>query len=730
MLYENSDWGHSMGLELSRRRWATRLSLLATTLALLTGMAAEALAQRASAPLTGPIDERALATLEGNTRPEANAANDRGAVAADMRLDHMILQLRRSPAQEAAVERFADSLQDPASPNYHRWLSADEFGARFGASAADLDSIEGWLAAHGLTVNSVYPSGMEIDFSGTAGQVEAAFHTEIHHLDVGGVAHIANMSDPRIPAALAPAVAGIVSLHDFRPHNKHKPSPRFTDNNCDGPCYLMAPADLATIYNFKPLFRAGISGKGQTVAVAEDTDLYKTTDWTTFRTTFELNVFTSGTLITVHPTPKTGANNCRDPGVNSDDIEATLDAEWASAAAPDATIMLASCDNTATTDGVYLAILNLVNGKTTAPIISVSYGNCEAENGQAYNAAFNKLYQQAAVAGISVFVATGDTGASDCADDGTLGDGTKFGIGVNAWAVTQYNVAVGGTDFSDSYFGTNTSYWASTSVKPWGTAKSYIPETPWNDTCASSILAASFGFKTSYGTTGFCNDKTNGANFLAVGGGEGGPSGCYTGTPKANGVVGGTCKGYPKPSWQTGVVGIPKDGVRDVPDVAMFAADGVWWHYYMLCFTDPANGGGPCTANPASWPPGGGGTSYATPIVAGIQALVNQKKGGKTGNPAPTYYKLAATEYGKSGNPDCYSNRGKAVAATCIFNDVTFGDDIQDCKPPNDCYDPSGAYGVLSASDSLYEPAYRAGIGYDYPTGIGTINASNLVDHW
>ena len=131
----------------------------------------------------------------------------------------------------------------------------------------------------------------------------------------------------------------------------------------------------------------------------------------------------------------------------------------------------------------------------------------------------------------------------------------------------------------------------------------------------------------------------------------------------------------------------------------------------------------------SGWP-GGGGTSYATPIVAGIQALINQSTGAKQGNPAPTYYKLAATEYGASGSASCNSSKGNQIASTCIFNDVTFGDDDADCTGTENCYLPSGTYGVLSTSNSSYSAAYKAQTGYDFPTGIGTINAANLVNNW
>jgi len=688
----------------------------------------------ADAPLiTQPIDDQVRVMLGGNTRPEANAANDRGAVPDSMPLEHLQLELRRSPEREQQVEAFIATLHERTSPNFHRWLSATEFGERFGASAQDVEALEAWLTQRGFTVNAVFPSRMSIDFSGTAGEVTAAFHTEIHRLEVNGALHIANIRDPEVPAALAPIVSGVLKLNDFRPARKHRAQPKFTGDCGPGsPCFLMAPADLATIYDFNPLFHAAkpITGKGQTIAVVEDTDLYSDADWSNFRHIFGLTVYESGSLSTVHPEGPRGSARCSDPGVNADgdDVEAALDAEWSSAAAPDAKILVVACDNSNTIDGVQQAIQYLVDGVTPhPPIISVSYGECEADNGASLNAFFNTLYQQADAEGISVFVATGDAGPEDCAPN--YNPPATFGVGVNAWASTIHNMAVGGTDFGDTYEGTNAEYWGKSTGAPWGTAKSYVPEIAWNDTCASSELTEYNGFSVSYGKHGFCNSSA-GASYLELGGGEGGPSGCASGNPSIPNVVSGSCKGWPKPSYQQDLFGMPNDGVRDVPDVAMFAADGVWNHQYLLCFSDPNNYGAPCVGNPASWGQGGGGTSYATPIVAGIQALVNQKTGDRQGNPNPVYYHLAALEYGNAGDSHCDSSRGPSGAGACIFHDVTAGTDAQECAGPVECYQPGGKYGVMSSSDRNDEPTFETHPGFDYPTGIGTIDAANLVKAW
>jgi len=179
-------------------------------------------AQGARALITSSIDEGKLVPLPGNTRPEAVPENDRGMVADGFPMAHVLLQLRRPPEQESKLEQVLDELQDPKSPEFHKWLKADQFGQSFGVAQQDLDTITQWLQSHGFTVNSIYPSRMVIDFSGTAGQIRDAFHTEIHSLNVNGAEHIANLSEPLIPGALAPAIAGIVSLHDFKPRAQHE----------------------------------------------------------------------------------------------------------------------------------------------------------------------------------------------------------------------------------------------------------------------------------------------------------------------------------------------------------------------------------------------------------------------------------------------------------------------------------------------------------------------------
>lgn len=694
-------------------------------------------AQSRPALIKGPIDENRLHTLAGNTRPEAIAQNDAGAVPDDLLMEHMILQLARSSGDEKTLQEYIDSLHDPASPNFHHWTTAREFGATWGAAESDRAAIVEWLESHGFTVNSIASGGMTIDFSGTAGQVRDAFHTQIHYLNVNGVQHVANMSDPQIPEALAPAVTGIVSLHDFAPHALRRAHADYTFSAQGSTYQTLTPGDLAVIYDLNPLFAAGITGKNQTIAVIEDSDLYKTSDWETFRSTFGLTKYSSGSLTAVHPQPASGTNNCRVPGVaDGDDGEAAVDAEWASAVAPDAAIWVTACAGTRATFGGLIALQNLVNSSAPPSIVSISYGNCEAENGAASNASYNSIYQQAVAEGISVFVAAGDEGAASC-DAGE--SGATHGIGVSAYASTPNNVAVGGTDFGDTAAGTVSTYWSNKNSATFVSALSYIPEIPWNDSCASSLLATYMGFSTVYGSSGFCgsSEAENNGN-LVVAAGSGGPSGCATGTPSAMGIVGGSCQGYAKPSWQTDIAGNPSDKVRDIPDISFFAADGVWGHYLVDCWSDRRNGGSSCAGAPSTWD-GGGGTSYSTPILAGVQALVNQKHGGSQGNPNYVYYKLA-----EMNGFSC--NSSGASQSNCIFHNVTEGDNDVNCGGTVGCFGasetsggrhPHGGFrqfgndnGALSTSSTSLLPAYKAGSGWNFATGLGSIDVNNLVTNW
>jgi hypothetical protein len=178
--------------------------------------------------------------------------------------------------------------------------------------------------------------------------------------------------------------------------------------------------------------------------------------------------------------------------------------------------------------------------------------------------------------------------------------------------------------------------------------------------------------------------------------------------------------GYAKPSWQSGIFGNPADGVRDIPDVSLFASNGIWGHYVTVCFSDTTQGGTSCSGAPSTWA-GFGGTSASAPMMAAIHALVNEKWGSswqgsgasRSGNPDPIYYSIAKSEFGSGGNSSCYSINQpprEGLASSCAFYDITQGDNDIDCADTgsrgadkNNCYLPSGTYGSLS-TQALVSP--------------------------
>ena len=479
-----------------------------------------------------------------------------------------------------------------------------------------------------------------------------------------------------------------------------------------------------------PVWAAGHRGAGQTVVVIERTRI-SANDWNTFRSAFGLSGF-AGTLTQSTPT------GCTNPGqLNSGDQgEAALDAEWASVAAPDAAIKLVACKNTTTSDGIDLAVNAVVNSNPAPTIASLSYGQCESALGTTANAQYKTWWQQAAAEGMTVFVSSGDQGAAGCDADSSSSPPYGWatdGIAVSGLASTPYNVAVGGTDFRDAADGTVSTYWntsASTSGSnpPYISAKSYIPEIPWNSSCAGSMLLS---YVNAHGgsyanAVAYCN-STSGLNLIDVDGGSGGPSAVYT-----------------KPAWQSAVYGSPTTNVRGVPDVSLFASSGFWGHGLVFCMSVAGAGGTTCNYANATdhYHNTAGGTSFAAPAFAGIQALVNEVSGQSWGNMNTEFYALAATEFGSPAAPNttrlnqCNANLGHAVNGTCVFNDITSGDITVPCvRGSANCYSnvSSGSNcgsepcGILSTSTSSSQPAYAAKAGWDFATGLGSVNVANLV---
>lgn len=479
------------------------------------------------ARISANFDESVRTTLRGNIHPVAAAADQSEPADSGTPMEHMILFLKGDATQEAQLAQLISQQNDPSSSLYHQYLTPKDFASQFGVAQADIDKVTQWLESHGFTITEVPAGNRAVVFSGTAAQVAEAFQTEIRRYNVKGAIRYANATNPQIPTALADTVGGIVKLHNF-PHghsitaakqisNAELAAPQFTSS---GGGHYLAPGDYSTIYDIGPLYTAGINGTGQTIAVLARSNI-SMTDVQSFRTNFGLKANNPQIVIT---------NS--DPGiVQGDTTETTLDTEWSGAIAPNAAIKVIVSASTATADGVDLSALYAVNNNV-APIITLSYGSCEASMGSSELAFYNSLWKQAAAQGQSVFVSAGDSGAAGC-DNGV--SVASHGQGINGLCSSQYSTCVGGTQFVDT---TNPGqYWLSGNNPTYGSAISYVPETVWNE---SSL--------------------DGGSGIWAGGGGVS--------------II------YAKPSWQAGP-GVPADGKRDVPDVSLTAAghDGylIWY---------------------------------------------------------------------------------------------------------------------------------------------------------
>ncbi|HTC57035.1 MAG TPA: protease pro-enzyme activation domain-containing protein [Candidatus Sulfotelmatobacter sp.] len=651
--------------------------LISCALALVQRSSAQQSASVAPSPLiTQPVDESQLTVLRGNTYPLARPQFDLGTAPATLPMQRMLLVLKRSPQQEHALRTLLDNQQDKNSANYHQWLTPEQYGTQFGPTDADMQVITGWLQSHGFQLGTPSKGRTLIEFSGSASQVQEAFHTTIHKYLVNGEQHWANSSDPSIPTALTPAVAGVFTLHDFlrKPHYRlskdkgtftpgRRPQITFTDGS-----HGLAPGDYAVIYNINPVYNATptpIDGTGISIGVVGRSDIILQ-DITDFRTMFGIN----------GPTPQVIVNG-PDPGdVPGDDVEATLDVTWSGAVAPGAQVLFVNSSVTNTTDGVTLSEIYIVDNNLSN-IMTYSFGGCEAKFGA--DAALDlSLAEQAAAQGISFFASTGDAGAEGC-DDPNFETVATGPLSVNLPSSTPFTTAVGGTEFNDTPAST---YWSPTNSSTGASALSYIPEVVWNDSCPESTCGAN-------------------ANIAAGGGGE------STGDLSQ----GGSFAGFPRPSYQSGVTGIPpvadNDNQRDTPDVSLSASghDG-----YVLCFQASCESGFIDII---------GGTSASSPSFAGIMALVDQKmslaaapdNSPRQGLANYVLYPLASAQ--ENAGTACNASTTPALLATsgCVFNDVTVG---------------NNAVPDTSFTSTLYQ----AVTGYDQGSGLGSVNVANLVNNW
>lgn len=624
--------------------------------------------------ISGPIDTSQKVVLKGNVHGLAQHSFDIGHTDSSLVLHGVTLTFKPSAAQQADLNNLLAQQQDRSSPNYHKWLTPSQFADRFGMTQTDIANVIAWIESQGLTVTSVANSRSQISFDGTVAQIESMFGTEIHDYLVNGEIHFANTSSPSIPAALASSVLGVSHLHNFIPHSRAKvrqlsdADPEFTSHISGN--HFLAPGDFATIYDVQALYNAGIDGTGQKIAITGQSSI-NLNDVANFRSNSGL----AANVPTLLLVPGEGTST----RCGGDEGESDLDVEWSAGVAKNANVTLVyagllsgeSC--TSRQFGAFDALQYAID-QNIAPVISNSYGNCESAVGSSFAQTMRGWIQQANAQGQTVISATGDSGAADC--DYQVASATQ-GFAVDLPAAIPEVTGMGGTEFSGdaaaSVTGGNagaTSFWSGTTggVDTVSSALSYIPEIAWNDSAAD--IAAQ-------------------GNISASGGGA---SIFFT-----------------KPSWQTGV-GVPADGKRDVPDLALSASvdhDG-----YLFCSEDGANGAiTPSCVSGFRVSSGGnltvvGGTSAAAPTFAGIVALLSQYLVSHSFQSTPGLTNINSNLYYiASNNPSA-------------LNDVKTGNNIVPCTAGTTNCPASGQFG------------FTAGAGYDQVTGLGSINANALALAW
>ncbi len=615
-----------------------------------------------------PVDNRSVVRLRGTMHPLARTAFDKGPASPTQPMQGMTLFFQPTAEQQAALDELLVEQQDPASPNYHKWLTPEEFADRFGLSERDITVAATWLRSQGFTVDQTARSRTWIAFSGIAAQVQAAFQTSIHHYLVNGKMHYAASSDPSIPAALAEVVTGIGALNNFAPHARTlKTQPRVTSSVTGN--HFIAPGDFATLYDLQSLYNSGINGSGQTIAVMGQTQLSTDSnpgrngtpgavvngqqqqyDVVTFRGLAGLPALTSSNFKVV-VVPST-----TDPGLVTADLdEANLDVEWSGAIAPGANLVFV-IENANSNGGAFGALQYTVDNATntsvfpTMPnIISISYGLCEPQVDSTTQAQLTTAGQQANTQGQTIVTPSGDSGAADC--DTSLPASQGFAVDFPASLPTV--TAMGGTTFIADSANTSaptaaTPYWAGSTNDTAASALAYIPESSWNDNSGTTLSATGGGVSTL----------------------------------------------FTKPTWQTGT-GVPNDGQRDVPDISFNAAPG--HDGYLICSQSNCVNGyrnGPTATGTFDVI---GGTSAPTPVFAGVVALINQKMNAAQGNINPALYTQAAS-------------------APWAVHDITTGSNIVNCQAGSkNC--PTGlTFG------------YSAGVGYDLVTGLGTLDVGAFVN--
>jgi subtilase family serine protease len=649
-----------LALSWHKRIWVCGLiaaSAMATT---------SANAQSVAPRIRSEITSSEQATLKGSLHPQAQAQFDAGRVPAETRLNGVSIVFSRTAEQQADLKALIAAQQNPASPLYHQWLTPEQFAARFGMAESDLTRVEGWLEQQGFSVDSVARSRNLIRFSGTSRQIEQAFSTEMHYYKAAGVQHFAPSTDLSIPAALAPVVLAVRNLSDFRPkpqvvlRKNVRARPGFTSSQSTS--VFFAPGDIKTVYNF-PTSGSGYTGSGQTIVIVGQSAI-STTDIENFQNAAGLTV-KDPTLTLV---PGTGTSEVNPGNANAgDELESDLDIEWSGAIATGASIDFVYTGSN-TNYGVFDALQYAIDNKIGA-IVSASYGDCETDLGSANAAALELILAQGVSQGQSIVSAAGDSGSTACYGYTNLTPTQQDALAVNYPASSAYVTGVGGTAISlanSAYEKQGDGYWAAQGNSDIiSSALQYIPEVVWNDDASA---------------------EASSVPGLSAGGG--GASAFFT-----------------KPSWQTGVTGIPSGNARYVPDVSLYSSPDN--PGYLYCSSDVSTTiTGSCSngfrdAN-NQYLTVAGGTSFAAPIFAGMVAILNQKAGYTTGQG------LVNTElYKLASNPTTYAS---------AFHDITSGS--------NAC---TGGSSFCSTSG---ESGFSAATGYDEATGLGSVNFDNLVSAW
>lgn len=667
--------------------------LLALLLAVITILLNPALARTQSPDLTPTprittalivtdIDDSIRTPLPASIHPLTRHAQDLGPIDPSEPTNRLLLLLKRSPSQEAALQQFIRSAHTPGDPAYHQWLTPSDFGHLYGPTDSDIAAIKGWLESHSLTVNQIHSGRNAIEFSGTSAQLAEAFQTSLHRYTYNNKTFLANSATPTIPSALAPAIFGLVSLTSIAPTSNlttlgkadynprtHAAQPLWTvPTGTSTPSYAVAPIDFYAQYDLNTVYANNINGYSQWIAIVSGSNI-DVTVVKDYQSIFSIPSFLPEVVV-----------DGDDPGETDDLTEAYTDVELAISIAPRAKVLLYTSSGSAETPGIFLAAYRAVEDDV-AGVISVSYGECESDLGISGNAFWSQLWQQAAAQGQTVFVSAGDSGSAGCDNFNTEYEAFN-GLAVNGLASTPYNVAVGATDFYYSQFdGTSSaltaqlaSYWSSTATAfPSLSLLQTIPEQPWNVSLGYNII------------TDLTSPST--WNILATGGG-----------PSSAAISSG---GYPKPTWQIGI-GVPADGHRDIPDLSLFAGTNANYSYYPICASLVDCTG--FTQSGAVIVTAVGGTSASAPAMAGIQTLVNQATGSWQGQADFVYYPLAA-------------------ASPSVFHDVTNGQNTVLC-------DPDTANCVNSGEGFYVESGYQATTDYDLASGLGSVDVAKLINKW